>query len=112
MGRRGPGKLLQRTNRERSSLPSAHYRNARVALAPPEPASLELFVRRDPPASPLAALSLALTSPPRRTYGSAQGPRFWKGARDMSTDTGKVVVNRAMSLDGFIAGPGHTMDWI
>ena len=28
----------------------------------------------------------------------------------MSTDTGKVVVNRAMSLDGFIAGPGHTMD--
>jgi dihydrofolate reductase len=27
------------------------------------------------------------------------------------TSTGKVVVNRAMSLDGFIAGPGHTMDW-
>ena len=27
------------------------------------------------------------------------------------TNTGKVVVNRAMSLDGFIAGPGHTMDW-
>ena len=27
------------------------------------------------------------------------------------TGTGKVVVNRAMSLDGFIAGPGHTMDW-
>lgn len=26
--------------------------------------------------------------------------------------TGKVVVNRSMSLDGFIAGPGHTMDWI
>ncbi|MCB5182066.1 dihydrofolate reductase family protein [Streptomyces antimicrobicus] len=25
---------------------------------------------------------------------------------------GKVVVNRAMSLDGFIAGPGHAMDWI
>jgi dihydrofolate reductase len=24
---------------------------------------------------------------------------------------GKVVVNRAMSLDGFIAGPGHAMDW-
>lgn len=24
----------------------------------------------------------------------------------------KVVVNRAMSLDGFIAGPGHAMDWI
>ena len=27
------------------------------------------------------------------------------------TSTGKVVVNRAMSLDGFIAGPGHSMDW-
>ena len=26
--------------------------HARIALAPPEPASLELFVRRDPPASP------------------------------------------------------------
>jgi dihydrofolate reductase len=24
---------------------------------------------------------------------------------------GKVVVNRAMSLDGFIAAPGHVMDW-
>ncbi|HEU4547184.1 MAG TPA: dihydrofolate reductase family protein [Microlunatus sp.] len=28
------------------------------------------------------------------------------------TDLGKVVVNRAMSLDGFIAGPEHEMDWI
>ena len=27
------------------------------------------------------------------------------------TSTGKVVVNRAMSLDGYIAGPGHSMDW-
>jgi dihydrofolate reductase len=26
--------------------------------------------------------------------------------------TGKVVVNRAMSLDGFIAGHGDAMDWI
>jgi len=25
---------------------------------------------------------------------------------------GKVVVHRAMSLDGFIAGPEHEMDWI
>ena len=25
---------------------------------------------------------------------------------------GKVVVNRAMSLDGFIAGPDNAMDWI
>ncbi len=29
-----------------------------------------------------------------------------------STGTGRVVVNRAMSLDGFIAGPDHAMDWI
>lgn len=28
-----------------------------------------------------------------------------------SSMSGKVVVNRCMSLDGFIAGPGHTMDW-
>jgi dihydrofolate reductase len=26
--------------------------------------------------------------------------------------SGKVVVNRAMSLDGFIAGPGDTQEWI
>ena len=26
--------------------------------------------------------------------------------------SGKVFVNRAMSLDGFIAGPGDAMDWI
>jgi dihydrofolate reductase len=32
--------------------------------------------------------------------------------RDMSTGNGKVVVNRSMSLDGFIAGPGHAMDWV
>ncbi len=25
--------------------------------------------------------------------------------------SGKVVVNRCMSLDGFIAGPNHSMDW-
>jgi dihydrofolate reductase len=30
----------------------------------------------------------------------------------MSTGTGKVVVNRSMSLDGFTAGPGDAMDWI
>src|SRR5262249_55959471 len=32
--------------------------------------------------------------------------------RRMDADAGKVVVNRAMSLDGFIAGPDHAMDWI
>ncbi len=31
---------------------------------------------------------------------------------ETSTGNGKVVVNRSMSLDGFIAGPGHAMDWI
>ena len=31
------------------------------------------------------------------------------GGREMS---GKVVVNRSMSLDGFIAGPGDAMDWV
>jgi dihydrofolate reductase len=31
---------------------------------------------------------------------------------EVRTGTGKVVVNRAMSLDGFIAGPGDDMDWI
>jgi dihydrofolate reductase len=31
---------------------------------------------------------------------------------DTSTRTGKVVVGRAMSLDGFIAGPGDAQDWI
>src|SRR5436853_5570559 len=30
---------------------------------------------------------------------------------DTSTGNGKVVVNRCMSLDGFIAAPGHVMDW-
>ena len=30
----------------------------------------------------------------------------------MSGGTGKVVVNRSMSLDGYIAGPDDTMDWI
>ena len=29
-----------------------------------------------------------------------------------STGIGEVVVNRAMSLDGFIAGPGDAMEWI
>jgi dihydrofolate reductase len=31
---------------------------------------------------------------------------------DTSTGNGKVVVNRAMSLDGFIAAPGDEMGWI
>jgi dihydrofolate reductase len=31
---------------------------------------------------------------------------------DTNTGIGKVVVNRSMSLDGFIAAPGDAMDWI
>jgi dihydrofolate reductase len=31
---------------------------------------------------------------------------------DTNTRTGKVVVARAMSLDGFIAGPGGAQDWV
>jgi len=31
---------------------------------------------------------------------------------ETSTGNGNVVVNRAMSLDGFIAGPGDAMDWV
>jgi dihydrofolate reductase len=31
---------------------------------------------------------------------------------ETSSEPGKVVVNRAVSVDGFIAGPDHAMDWI
>jgi dihydrofolate reductase len=31
---------------------------------------------------------------------------------DTDAGLGKVVVNRAMSLDGFIAGPDNAMDWV
>ena len=31
---------------------------------------------------------------------------------DTDAGLGKVVVNRAMSLDGFIAGPDDAMDWV
>jgi dihydrofolate reductase len=31
---------------------------------------------------------------------------------DTNGEPGKVVVNRAMSLDGFIAGPDDAMDWV
>ena len=44
----------------------------------------------------------------RRT--AREHPSFWRN-RVSDISTGKVVVNRSMSLDGFIAGPGHTMDW-
>jgi dihydrofolate reductase len=50
--------------------------------------------------------------------GGRNGPRDHpkilrrKSMSDTSTGNGKVVVNRSMSLDGFIAGPGHAMDWV
>ena len=31
---------------------------------------------------------------------------------DVESGVGKVVVNRAMSLDGYIAGPDDAMDWV
>jgi len=34
------------------------------------------------------------------------------GMTDTGSGKGKVVVNRSMSLDGFIAGPGDTMNWV
>jgi dihydrofolate reductase len=34
------------------------------------------------------------------------------GMNDTDAGLGKVVVNRAMSLDGFIAGPDDAMDWV
>jgi dihydrofolate reductase len=38
--------------------------------------------------------------------------RVVTGMSDTDAGLGKVVVNRAMSLDGFIAGPDNAMDWI
>jgi dihydrofolate reductase len=46
--------------------------------------------------------------------GPENGTIPWLSEQQMSessTGIGKVVVNRSMSLDGFIAGPGHRMDW-
>ena len=34
------------------------------------------------------------------------------GVSETDAGLGKVVVNRAMSLDGFIAGPDDAMDWV
>src|SRR5437763_4953847 len=49
--------------------------------------------------------------PKGRRNGAREHPKVLRRNR-MSTGSGKVVVNRAMSLDGFIAGPGHAMNWI
>ena len=50
--------------------------------------------------------SMAAEEAPERIAGTSQLEE-----QVSDTSTGKVVVNRSMSLDGFIAGPGHTMDW-
>jgi hypothetical protein len=44
--------------------------------------------------------------------GSREHPKVLRRNRssDTSTGNGKVVVNRSMWLDGFIAGPSHAMD--
>ena len=47
----------------------------------------------------------------RGRNGAREHPSFWRD-KVSDTSTGKVVVNRSMSLDGFIAGPGDAMDWI
>src|SRR6266496_3549227 len=53
-------------------------------------------------------------SPRPRTLASSDCPKVLRRNRmsDTSTGIGKVVVNRSMSLDGFIAGPGDAMDWV
>jgi hypothetical protein len=38
--------------------------------------------------------------------------RVVTGMSDTGAGMGKVVVNRAMSVDGFIAGPDNAMDWV
>src|SRR5438132_14132462 len=52
-------------------------------------------------------------APKRRRNGSREHPKVLRRNRmsDTSTGNGKVVVNRAMSLDGLIAGPGHAMNF-
>jgi dihydrofolate reductase len=69
------------------------------------------------PAALAGVIRAPITSSPR-TAGTSprrrKEARLWQassaaGGPEMS---GKVVVNRSMSLDGFIAGPGDAMDWI
>ena len=49
---------------------------------------------------------------PERIIGTIPGFLRRNTMSDTSAGSGKVVVNRSMSLDGFIAGPGHAMDWV
>src|SRR5205085_2632951 len=59
-------------------------------------------------------LWLWIDGPKWRRNGSRERPKVLRGNRmsDTSTGIGRVVVNRAMSLDGFIAGPGDAMGWV
>jgi dihydrofolate reductase len=54
---------------------------------------------------------MAAQKAPERITGTSKVLRRNRMS-DTSTGNGKVVVNRSMSLDGYIAGPGHAMDWI
>src|SRR5260370_9662465 len=54
---------------------------------------------------------MAAQKAPERITGTSKVLRRNRMS-DTSTGNGKVVVNRSMSLDGFIAGPGDAMDWI
>jgi hypothetical protein len=83
--------------------------------------SRQPFARcRQEPSGGVASQRGARMSSPFGTGGSGCGstgvPKTSHGARrnrvsDTSTGHGKVVVNRCMSLDGFIAAAGHVMDW-
>src|SRR5450631_3974077 len=54
---------------------------------------------------------MAAPKTPELITGTSQSLRRNRMS-DTSTGTGKVVLSRSMSLDGFIAGPGDAMDWI
>jgi dihydrofolate reductase len=54
---------------------------------------------------------------PAIIFGVAAGQSLRKGDGTMTDSTpqtaaGKVLLHFAMSLDGFVAGPGHAMDWM
>lgn len=44
--------------------------------------------------------------------GAAMTGAAMTGAANTGMGTGNVVVQAAMSLDGYIAGPGNAMDWV
>jgi dihydrofolate reductase len=54
---------------------------------------------------------MAAQKAPERITGTCKALRGNR-MNDTSSRNGKVVVARSMSLDGFIAGPGDSQDWI